>query len=252
MSQESKIEFFDSNMMIGRFASPKVHLFTVPHLEKEMKFYEIKKGMVFHSFSWWYNPQEGNKRLIQELKGKKNLLPVWVLLPFSTGEFQEKKLKKELIKNRIVGIRLFPKDHYYHLSLWNTQTLFSLLNEFHLPTFIDLDQLDFNELEVVLKSYKKIPLIITKTRYTSNRILYSFLERYENFYIETSNRSYRGIEDIVQKFGAERLIFGTNFPFFDPGQGLMRVIYAEIEKKEKKVIASMNLERILGGINYEY
>ena len=50
------------------------------------------------------------------------------------------------------------------------------------------------------------------------------------------------------RFGAERLLFGTNMPQGAGSAAIAMITYADISLEEKKLIASENLNRILGGV----
>jgi len=57
-----------------------------------------------------------------------------------------------------------------------------------------------------------------------------------------------GIRDFVRKYGADRLLFGTAFPDWNPGGPVLMLTQADITNKEREMIASGNIERILGRV----
>ena len=59
---------------------------------------------------------------------------------------------------------------------------------------------------------------------------------------------FAGLEDFTQRFGAERLIFGTGLPEFAGSGCVAQLLYAEIDDAQKQLIAGGNLKRIMGGI----
>jgi predicted TIM-barrel fold metal-dependent hydrolase len=70
-----------------------------------------------------------------------------------------------------------------------------------------------------------------------------------NIYVETSNFVGNGyIEYTVREFGAGRLIFGSFLPVNDPSVAICMVLDADIDEKEKKLIASENLSRLVDGV----
>ena len=54
-----------------------------------------------------------------------------------------------------------------------------------------------------------------------------------------------GIRDFCANYGAERLLFGTGFPRWNPGGPILMLAQADITSKERELIASGNLLRIL-------
>ena len=51
---------------------------------------------------------------------------------------------------------------------------------------------------------------------------------------------------MCRRFGAERLVFGTTMPLFDPGPAVAMIWGAQLPLADKKLIASENLQRIIG------
>ncbi|OPZ90670.1 MAG: Amidohydrolase [candidate division TA06 bacterium ADurb.Bin417] len=170
-----------------------------------------------------------------------------MLLPFATGEFKPEELAGAVRAKRIRAVRLFPVEHRYTLADWNCASLFDFLAEYRLPTFLELNQADWNEAARILGRYPGLPLVIAATGYRHGRILYPLLEKFSNLYLETSAYvTYEGIEDICRRFGSGRLLFGSRAPFMDLGGALARIIYAGIPAADRQAIAAGNLKRLLG------
>ena len=106
----------------------------------------------------------------------------------------------------------------------------------------------WQEIEWILKSYPGLALVIGGLRQRDNRTLYSLLERFENLYLDVSiYATHQGIENVVRRFGASRMIFGTGLPVFAGSGSIGQLMYSEIEESEKQMISSKNLIRLLGG-----
>ena len=54
-----------------------------------------------------------------------------------------------------------------------------------------------------------------------------------------------GVSDFCRKYGADRLLFGTGYPHLNPGGTILMLMHADITSREREMIASGNLERIL-------
>lgn len=50
----------------------------------------------------------------------------------------------------------------------------------------------------------------------------------------------------MQRYGADRLLYGSNFPDSYVGANKLMVIHAGISEQEKKKTSRSNLERIIG------
>ena len=74
-------------------------------------------------------------------------------------------------------------------------------------------------------------------------------ETVKNLYLEASGLLlYDQIEHYVEKFGSERIVFGTGYPDLPIEINTSRVLMADMNEADKKNIASGNIDRILGGI----
>jgi predicted TIM-barrel fold metal-dependent hydrolase len=160
-------------------------------------------------------------------------------------------------KNRIGAVRLFPADHNYTLNPWNTEKLFSILDKLHIPVLIEgreqnggLDRYFAQIYEAAVK-YKNIPFIMLTVGYRHLRVIYDLFRKCPNLHIDTSTFiTYHGIEDVVSRFGSERILFGSRMPFLEGGVSVGRIIYAGIGQKDKENIAHGNIERMLSNIDY--
>jgi len=52
--------------------------------------------------------------------------------------------------------------------------------------------------------------------------------------------------DLIRAHGAERIIFGSDFPFGNPGPDLDRLLELGLEREEVEAIAWRNADRLLG------
>jgi hypothetical protein len=247
------IRFFDCNSVIGRRKIKNPGSFhETGELIRKMKYYGIEGAMVYHSLASDYSPSIGNRLLLDEIKDYPFLKGVWVVLPHHTCEFPKPdELRKEMKDNNIKAVRIFPAaaDHRYSISDWCCGDLFNMLEACRVPLMISLPQLTWDGLHDVLSAHPRLRLILTELHYNCGRNLYPLLEKFEHLYVETIGfKPFNGIEDVCRRFGAERLIFGTCSPLFSGGAAVGMISYAPVSYEEKCMIASGNLEKLLGGV----
>ena len=121
------------------------------------------------------------------------------------------------------------------------------LAEAGIPALVDIDETDWNTICGVCRRHPDLNLIVTKMYYRHARYFYALWEELDNLYIEISwHKAFGGIEDICRKFGAEKLLFGTSAPYFDPGPAVSMVLFADISREEKELIAYRNIQRLTG------
>ncbi|MBR5479678.1 MAG: amidohydrolase family protein [Clostridia bacterium] len=252
-----KLSFFDCNAYFGpRKLCMPGSFSTKEELFANMDLYGIDRALVTHAFARELDPVEGNARLMDEIKNDETLSPMWVALPHHTGEFAKPDMLIRMMKKQNVrAVTLLASPAYYFFSLqeWNCGELYSALEDARIPLFLGYPQLDPNldGLYTILKNHPKLPLVLTNANYRIARNLYPLLSRFDNLYVETFGfKAQDGIEDICQKFGAERLIFGSGMPDSSGGGAVAMITYADISFEEKQMIASGNLEKLLGGVKF--
>lgn len=246
----SQFYFFDANAMLGRWPTEKLAFYRVEDLVKRMDYVGINKALVYHSLAQLYDPMSGNKILMEEIKQYNQLYGCWVLVPPFTPEIGTvDEIMAKMKENNIQAIRLCPKEHGFKLTPWNTGELLTALEQKRVPVFIDGDQVELGNIQSLCETYPQLPVVLTRSGYRGVRMLYALLAQYENFYLEISSfLLYRGLEEVVEKFGAQRILFGTGMPIQDPAGAVTKLRYADITEEAKEMIAHRNLERLLGQV----
>ncbi len=248
---DEMIEFFDCNCSYG---IPPVPIFrisrTVKDLREEMEFCNIEKALVYHAAMHSFDdPLNGNDLLLKEIAGCPNLYPTRAIMPPQTGEQPDAlTLLLEMKKRDVHALWAFPGDHHYLLNEETFGSLFSVLSERRIPLFALADLVQIGELlracpelTVIAASPGPVPL---------DRYFRPLVERYPNFYIETSCYMVdEGIESFCERYGPERMLFGTGYPANYMGSAMLRLAQADIDKHSKQAIASGNLERLLSGVS---
>ncbi|HUV08002.1 MAG TPA: amidohydrolase family protein [Spirochaetia bacterium] len=245
------LRFTDISCSVGKRDAPNPGSFhSVEDLKSKMRLCGIETAFVWHSMSLEDHPVNGNREIVQIAQANNSILPVWVLVPHYTGEMPEPpRLMDELRENNVRAVRFFPKYNSLSHSLeeWSCGALFNHLAESGIPIIMDIDETDWNTIYGVCKRHPDLSCIVTKVYYRHGRYFYALWEELDNLYIEISwYKTFQGIEDICEKYGAERLLFGTSAPFFDPGPAVSMVLYADISQEQKELIAHGNIERLTG------
>jgi len=209
----------------------------------------IDKALVYHTAARDAHPPLGNSLLMAEIKGRAGLYPVWVVLPHHTEEMPlPGRLLAEMRAKGICAVRMYPgrAHHSFSLADWCAGELLSELDAARLPLFLDVESVSWEEVHSLLKTYSRLPLIMANCSYRHNRFLYPLFEKFQNLYVEMSRFLGGGaIEDVVGRFGARVLLFGTNLPQYTGTAAVSLLTYAEIETKDKEAIAGDNLRRLL-------
>jgi predicted TIM-barrel fold metal-dependent hydrolase len=221
-----------------------------------MRYFGIRRALVYDLKSYLQDSVLGNEELLKHIAGHKGLYSSWVLLPEHTREMDPLlQLLSKMEEYGVRAARMNPSLLGYSLEEWCVGKILSALEERGIPLFIDDDAESTGALQTWLQLSKvceKHPLLkVVGSMSGHNRRLYSMMDSFENFYLSTSQfENHFGIEEVVGNFGAERIMFGTYHPY-SPAAQVNQIVYADISSDDKQLIASGNLERILGLSSYE-
>ncbi len=249
--QKKTLKFLDSNLWLGRPMQPGFcSRWELNALVGYMDRYAIEGGIVTHNAAVVEDPYAANEELLGQTEGNGRLLSGLVLttdLPpgyANWGDYLDWALSKGA---RMV--RLFPKSHRFSLESWCSGSLLDSVNERHMLLTVWHIEVGWGAVRMLCERYPELPVIVEgrpqKILY-HNRFFYPLLEQYQNLYLELHNLNvYLGIEDIVRRFGAEHLIYGSCMPVNDPNTSQMMVTAARIDEEARRQIAHGNLESLL-------
>jgi len=251
MENSMKLEFFDSNVFIGR---PMNGLFgavrSADDLLLEMEKQNIGKAIVWHIFQYEGSPVEGNRILAQELAKSEKLYGCWTILPPQTGEVISKDFFERMKKNRIVALNAFPEWHRFVLDNVGFGKFLNEVSERKIPLFLTMGRtcISWESIHRLMRDFPNLTCVLCDIGiWGVDRYTWPLVEKFPRFYLESSLLSLEegGIEATVKRFGSERIVFGTGFPVRYPKAAILNLVHADISEKDKENIASKNLEKIL-------
>lgn len=251
------IKFFDANCMIGqRLSENKFESGDI--LLKHMDNYGIDKALIFHSLAKENYLDEGNGLTLSESSKSDRLVPCWVVMPHYTGESPNPEVLSDRMRDGgVKAVRIFPVHHKINLYTWIWHDLFSRLEDLRIPVLVDFSniswsqQIDWDGVNNICREHKNLPIILLRQGQVADRYLYYLLDKHDNLYLETSYyQVVNGIYSLVERFGAERMVFGTGMPFYDPNCPINALLSSGISEKNIRLIASENLENILNRVEY--
>ena len=120
----------------------------------------------------------------------------------------------------------------------------------NLPVFVHTNEnKEFSNLDKVIKLAEKVEVPVIALHSGSVTKTFFKLDDYkfpDNVYFETSGIQYAFIlKKIYQMVGADRIIFGSDYPFGDPRVSLAMIDTLDVTKKEYSKIVGKNIELIL-------
>lgn len=208
----------------------------------------IERALVHHSTAWLYDPATGNRRLLREIADEPRLLPCFVLGPLETGEFGDPAdLHGALASAGVRAVRVYPRDHGWTLAGGESELLFRTVTDAGLPVLVDLAQTDWRSVSALAAREPTLRIVVCSVGYRELRVLLPLLDRYPNLACDLSYfAAHQGVEVVVRKFGAGRLLFATGMPGAEPAGAVACLAWADLDDASRGAIGAVNAERLLG------
>ena len=246
------IELFDCNLRLGMPTKPLPGEPATTHeLLEELDRLSISRALVRHQAAVELDPADSNRRTLQEIQSLERLLPTWSLLPAATGETgSPDQTVDEMIGFGVKAVWLYPKTHGYTLRPWCVASLLSALEDRGVPVFLLWSEVVLDELAEALERHPKLHVVLCNISYRLNRVLYPLFERHATLHVDLGapNAQCGFIEEVVSRFGAGRLLFGSGFPDHEMGPAISYLMYADITDEDKRRIGAGNLRALLEGV----
>jgi len=242
----------DCNLNFGATnnGNPYSNCDTFEDLCAEMERSGIDGGLVRCTYSDTVGVNYGNNFLAEKIKesGNRNLFGVWAVLPPFTDETPPlEKLPSLMKSNRIAAVYINPATHRYVPSELTLGEMFGVFEQRKIPVILNTDRgVGMDLIYKILSRFPELTAIVGDSDCWPNaRRLYPLAYRYNNVRLDLSYvMDAGGIEDMVSRFGAEKLLFGTAFPNRYTGSMLAVTRTACISEEDREKIFSRNLIRM--------
>lgn len=246
------MRIIDINCMIGSWPAKQRQFLEPGDLIAEMDKYRIYGCVAFHSMSLW-SPKRGNalmKRLSVKSSGR--VKPCYVLEPNlgGSGTPNADELIKQLRDEKPAAVKLYPNAKNFRADEFYCGELLEVLDQLAMPVIFDADQAPgFESLPELAKAYPGIKFIILRHGFKESRYIIPIIRKRDNVFFDTSIMVDTGlIEEIVCKYGSEKLVFGSGMPFYVPAGALSLILYARIRDEDRENILCKNWLRLEEGI----
>lgn len=241
---EDRPVLIDADAMLGRHPRRDVGGGTVPELLAAMDRVGVAQAVVGNMTSWLHDPRRGNQQLLGLIEGEPRLRPCWVMLPDTCGEMTG--FVDCALDSGVRAVRAFPRDHGYDLAGPDTAATLAALASVRLPLLVDAAQTTWGAVEAIALAHPGLRVVVGGLGYRVLRQAAGVLARAANVHVGLADlSSHCGLEWLVARFGAGRLVFGTGLPYRDPAEAVTRLLWSELDDAQVAAIGSGNLGRLL-------
>lgn len=260
---------FDATCVIGRHLKLQENgLYSAEDLLAEMDHYGIAEALVLDSLSRENHPEDGNARILEVTDKHPRLHRAWAALPTGVQgrpTQSQQTFVAEMRRHHVSALFLLPNQYFFKLSDWCIDELIEPMAAEGVPVFINpievsgrsggqSDATDWDAIVALCRRWPKLSVVVSESRIRrSQRQVYKALDACPNLHIELSAYwLHRGIEYITERWGAERLIFGSGWPTYGQHMTLATLTTAEISETDKRLIAGDNLRHLLKWCKLEH
>ena len=230
---------------------------TADTIARSMSRCGISAAFVTHTAARDFDAMGGNSMLLEEVAGREEFRPIATVVPGAFlgdgGTDDAEALRGYLTKHRFCGAAINPlaTNHNYSVSDWCSGVLLSVLESMRMPLFVEFSEIGGDVLAYLLAAHPKLPVVVCRIFYGSDRVLFPLLDRHANLYVLTTiDRQYRSLEEYTARFGAARLVFGSCYPGSSMGASVASILMSGLDESEKRQIASGTIEGLQGSIVY--
>lgn len=188
-----------------------------------------------------------NRLLFRACEGRTSLVPCPVVVPDTAGDLPPAKQQVDACLQAGAGAALIrPEVDHWDVVPWVADGLFEALADRRLPLYCLKRYVSFPQAVAIAERWPRLPIILAELPYGCQRTLYPLMQRFSNVYISVGAvlANHLGLEDLVKRVGAGRLLFGTGFPRFEPMMALTQFVYAGLSEPDRMAIGGGNWRRL--------
>jgi len=238
-SEAKNWNLWDVNARVGPSGIHGELALEVPAFVDEMDRYYIRTAVAAHATGVEYDATLGNT-LLSKLQDSR-LIPAWTAIP-------DREFVEQLPALQPKAVRLTPgkTNHNFPLNPWGAGELIEALQAQQVLTLVAREDIEWNGVKALLENFPSLPLVLLDVGYRSDSYLFPLLKRFPTLYFDSATYlAHRQLESFVERFGAERVLFGTRLPFYTPAASLGVLSSARMKDEDRLLIAGGNLRRLL-------
>ncbi len=239
----------DVNAFFGKSATGDSEF---PAIRDRLSFMDrlgISKSLVWNIESRQNHALSSNQKLIDEIaqtpKAKGRIIPVLTvsgLMQYERNGIQ--MLKRQMTTGETRCLRFV--SVFKRLTLCQLEPVIREIAGLKPFIIMRHDESNIQDILEFTDMFPEIPVILTEVMWGQCIVVFDLMRRRKNILVDNSwLHSYGAVEQVVEHFGAERLLLGTGYKSHG-GAAIAQLAGADITEKERQLIMHGNLDRMLG------
>ena len=161
---------------------------------------------------------------------------------------------EHLVSLGLIGVKLHPDIQQFKIDDYRCLKIYELCEEFGLPILMHTGdkRYDFsnpNRLKPILSIYKNLTVIGAHLGgWSIWKEAGEELHGIDNLYVDCSSSmpwlSNEETVEVIRRYGADRVLFGTDFPMWSPKVELDRFFELDLTDEERKMILADNARKL--------
>lgn len=163
---------------------------------------------------------------------------------------------KELMELGLKGVKLHPDIQGFKIDDYRMLKIYELCEKYRLPVLMHCgdsryDNSNPNRIVPIMDIYTDLIMIGAHFGgYSVWEDAVCKLSEYKNFYVDTSSTLFRTPADVARRYidayGTDKVLFGTDYPMWNPSEELERFMKIELSEEEREKILYTNAAKLLG------
>ncbi len=118
----------------------------------------------------------------------------------------------------------------------------------HLPQFLkkSMATQELSKFIPALQRFPDLKLVFAHSGLEQNDQLIEIMKQYPATFSDISTQPHQNIRKMIKEIGADRLLFGSDYPFFNQAFPMLSVIKASDNEQDRHKIFSLNAMKLLG------
>lgn len=242
----ARVPVFDANVRVGDLYDEPSPCRDRAGLLAEMDRHGVGRALIYHAHAETLSPLDGNRYLQDWLGEDGRLEPQWLVMPTEDSLAQIQALHRQ---GQVRSVRLFDSNVVgLPFRPWAYGEMLAWLSEQRIPLWITLPEANLDELIPTLQAYPNLVTVLVGAHYSHALWVRPLLQLLPNTSLELSRYESIGeFEALCDRFGAERLLYGSWYWRYAMGSMLFYLHQTRLRDDELALICAGNLERILHG-----